>query len=103
MTYQDICDIITDKSVDWLGEYYRTPMAGFGGYTLAALREHRKVIVELPEAENGEFWCSDRSYLFVDSDGLIVTKHGTTYGDADDCRRFAAALLAAADAAEADQ
>ncbi|AEK07842.1 hypothetical protein FDI59_gp094 [Mycobacterium phage Yoshi] len=56
-------------------------------------------VIQLPEPdEDGHFWWG-RNYVFVDDDGLIVTKYGTTFGDADDVREVAAAFLAAAAAA----
>ena len=110
MTYQDICDIITDKSVDWLGEYYRTPMAGFGGYTLAALREHRKVIVELPEPdhvteatddENGrkEWWYPHGGRVTVFDDGEVHWGNWSSLRP-QKLRQAGAALLAAAEKAQ---
>ena len=100
MTYQDICDIITDKSVDWLGEYYRTPMAGFGGYILAALRE-RYVIAELPELplkvlDNGDMeWGQGDVGI---RDGALELDNRSI--ELRVARQIAAALLVAADIAE---
>lgn len=58
-------------------------------------------IVALPEPDEGGNYWYDRNYVYADSDGLVMTKYGTTFGTADEVRRIAAAFLAAADAAEA--
>lgn len=60
-------------------------------------------IVELPEADDGKFWYRGREYVFADPDDpdeLVMTKHGTTFGNIVETREFAAALLAAAAVAE---
>lgn len=58
-------------------------------------------IVALPEPDEGGNYWYDRNYVYADSDGLVMTKYGTTFGTADEVRRIAAAFLAAADATEA--
>ena len=68
---------------------------------LDALKQAGYTVVALPKpAEMGRFYYRGLNFVHADSDGLVITDRGTTFGDADEAREMAAALLAAADAAE---
>ena len=112
MSDEDIIDTIAEEV--WHGmweEAKKHPLVGDDRFladeiakaAIAALRSAGYAVTKLPEPDSsGDYWFGS-NFMFVDDDGLIMTKYGHTYGDGDDCRDFAAALLAAADAAEAEQ
>ena len=97
---QDIIDTIAEANEDaerscGSGEYWQ-----FATHILNALRSAGYAVTKLPEPDSsGDYWFGS-NFMFVDDDGLIMTKYGHTYGDGDRCRDIAAALLAAANAAE---
>lgn len=75
-------------------------------HILAALKAARIAVVELPTpataTENTAFWSPLPNFRVNRNVGVAIDAEGNVFAP-DDARKYAAALLAAADAAEASQ
>ena len=101
MNDQDIIDTIADRLAPLVG----VRAEGCAKAVLAVLRE-RYAIVELPEAPYSVLIGGEPEDVYIRNDAhgdTAITVSGAFTAYVDEARDIAAALLAAADAAEADQ